>query len=143
MITPHADDIARLLSVDRGAVEANPLAAAQRAAERHGCVVMMKVAQSSIVSPSGEPWLYGGGGLGLATSGPGDVLAGVVAEVFARGMEATTAAARGSICIGKWGDGSPGASDRSASWRAISPTKCPTSCVRSMRAKIGARKTRR
>jgi len=66
VITPHADDIARLLNVDSGAVEANPLAPAQRAAERHGCVVMMKGAQSRIVSPFDEPWLYGGSGVGLA-----------------------------------------------------------------------------
>lgn len=103
MITPHAGEMARLLGIDRSEVEADPLAAAHRAADRLGCVVIMKGAQSWIVAPSGEPWLYGGGGIGLATSGSGDVLAGIVAGLLARGAEATTAAAWGVYLHGQAG----------------------------------------
>lgn len=103
VITPHAGEMARLLDIDRSEVEANPLVAAQRAAETLGCVVIMKGAQSWIVPPSGEPWLYSGGGVGLATSGSGDVLAGIVAGLLARGTEATTAAAWGVYLHGQAG----------------------------------------
>lgn len=103
VITPHAGEMARLLGIDRSEVEANPLAAAHRAADRLGCVVIMKGAQSWIVTPSGEPWLYRGGGVGLATSGSGDVLSGIVAGLLARGAEATTAAAWGVYLHGQAG----------------------------------------
>lgn len=103
VITPHAGEMARLLDIERSAVEADPLAAARRAADRLECVVIMKGARSWIVDPAGEPWLYGGGGVGLATSGSGDVLAGIVAGLLARGAEAATAAAWGVYLHGQAG----------------------------------------
>lgn len=92
VITPHAGEMARLLDIDRAAVEADPFAAACEAAERLGCVVIMKGAQSRIVTPAGEHWLYEGGGVGLATSGSGDALSGILAGLLARGADPTTAA---------------------------------------------------
>ncbi len=92
VITPHAGEMARLLDIERPAVEADPLAAAREAAERLGCVVIMKGAQSRIVTPAGEHWLYEGGGVGLATSGSGDALSGILAGLLARGADPTTAA---------------------------------------------------
>lgn len=38
--------------------------------------MIMKGAQTWAVSPAGDTWLYPGGGVGLATSGSGDALAG-------------------------------------------------------------------
>ena len=43
------------------------------------------------MSPIGT-WIYRGGGVGLATSGSGDVLAGVIAGLAARGASAEEAA---------------------------------------------------
>ncbi|BAU93822.1 carbohydrate kinase [Methylorubrum populi] len=103
VITPHTGEMARLLDIDRGAVEADPLAAALRAAGLLGCVVIMKGAKSWIVDPRGTAWLYEGGGVGLATSGSGDVLAGVVAGLLARGAEPATAAAWGVYLHGQAG----------------------------------------
>ncbi|MBB2961344.1 NAD(P)H-hydrate dehydratase [Methylobacterium sp. R2-1] len=103
VITPHAGEMARLLDIDRSEVETDPLAAARRAADLVGCVVIMKGAKSWIVDPSGRSWLYGGGGVGLATSGSGDVLAGIVAGLLARGAEAATAAAWGVYLHGEAG----------------------------------------
>lgn len=103
VITPHAGEMARLLTVDRSAVEADPLAAARRTADRLGCVVVMKGARTWIVGPSGPIWLYGGGGVGLATSGSGDVLSGLIAGLLARGAEASVAAAWGVYLHGQAG----------------------------------------
>ncbi|MER2251481.1 NAD(P)H-hydrate dehydratase [Methylorubrum podarium] len=103
VITPHAGEMARLLGMDRSAVEADPLAAARRAADLLGCVVIMKGAESWIVDPSGGSWHYGGGGVGLATSGSGDVLSGIVAGLLARGAEAALAAAWGVYLHGQAG----------------------------------------
>ncbi|CAO4185206.1 ADP-dependent (S)-NAD(P)H-hydrate dehydratase [Methylorubrum aminovorans] len=103
VITPHAGEMARLLEIERGAVEADPLAAARRAADLLGCVVIMKGAKSWIVDPGGAAWLYEGGGVGLATSGSGDVLSGIIAGLLARGAEATRAALWGVYLHGQAG----------------------------------------
>ena len=92
VITPHAGEMARLLDIEREAVEADPLAAAREAAGRLGCVVIMKGAQSRMVTPTGEHWLYRGGGVGLATSGSGDALSGILAGLLARGADPASAA---------------------------------------------------
>ncbi|WP_336488797.1 NAD(P)H-hydrate dehydratase [Methylobacterium nigriterrae] len=103
VITPHAGEMAQLLKIERDAVEADPLAAALRAADLLRCVVIMKGAKSWVVNPAGERWLYQGGGVGLATSGSGDALSGVLAGLLARGAEATTAALWGVYVHGEAG----------------------------------------
>jgi hydroxyethylthiazole kinase-like uncharacterized protein yjeF len=92
VITPHAGEMAKLLDRSRDAVEADPLDAALRAADLLRAVVVMKGARTWIVDPQGARWLYEGGGVGLATSGSGDVLAGIVLGLLARGVEPTAAA---------------------------------------------------
>ena len=51
----------------------------------------MKGAASFIVVPDGRSFTYPGGGVGLATSGSGDVLSGIVGGLCARGTDALTA----------------------------------------------------
>ena len=45
----------------------------------------MKGIDSHIVTPSGQVWVYSGGSPGLGVSGSGDVLAGIVGGLLARG----------------------------------------------------------
>ena len=92
VITPHAGEMAGLLDWSREAVEADPVRAARTAAEALAVVVVMKGAKTWIVSPDGPCGFYGGGGIGLATSGSGDVLAGIVAGLLARGADPAQAA---------------------------------------------------
>jgi len=103
VITPHAGEMAQLLEKSREDIEADPLAAAHAAAELLGAFVVMKGAQSWIVGPDGTAWLYEGGGVGLATSGSGDVLAGLVAGLLARGADAMRAALWGVHLHGEAG----------------------------------------
>lgn len=103
LITPHAGEMAQLLDMDRDAVEADPLAAACRAAERLACTVIMKGAETWVVHPAGERWHYSGGGVGLATSGSGDALAGILAGLLARGADVMTAALWGVFLHGEAG----------------------------------------
>ena len=51
----------------------------------------MKGVRSHVVAPDGRAWLYCGGGPGLGISGSGDVLAGIVGGLLARGAEPLTA----------------------------------------------------
>ncbi|WP_244493711.1 NAD(P)H-hydrate dehydratase [Aureimonas sp. AU4] len=85
VLTPHAGEMAAFLGQAREAVEADPAQAGLEAARRTGAVVAMK-GDSTFVCEHGEaPWLCEGGGVGMATSGSGDVLSGVVAGLLARG----------------------------------------------------------
>ncbi|MGU3362181.1 NAD(P)H-hydrate dehydratase [Methylobacterium sp. M6A4_1b] len=103
VLTPHAGEMAQLLGREREAVEADPLDAALCAAEMLRAVVVMKGAESWIVAPGGARWHFAGGGVGLATSGSGDVLAGLVTGILARGADPLTAALWGVYLHGEAG----------------------------------------
>ena len=93
MLTPHAGEMASLLGVDRRDVESDAASTARVAAERFGAVVVLKGAESWIAEPDGALYRYAGGSVGLATSGSGDVLAGIAAGLAARGASVLRAAA--------------------------------------------------
>ncbi|HEU4561039.1 MAG TPA: ADP/ATP-dependent (S)-NAD(P)H-hydrate dehydratase, partial [Longimicrobium sp.] len=78
VITPHAGEMATILGMDREEVERDPLATARRAADELGAVVALKGPETFIASPEEDAYRYAGGSVGLATSGSGDVLAGIV-----------------------------------------------------------------
>lgn len=92
VITPHAGEMAQLLDRSREDVEADPLGAARAASDLLRAVVVMKGAKTHVVDPDGGAWLFEGGGVGLATSGSGDTLAGILAGLLARGASPSQAA---------------------------------------------------
>jgi ADP-dependent NAD(P)H-hydrate dehydratase len=100
---PHAGEMARLLECEAEEVGADPLAAARRAAERFNLVAVMKGENSYIAAPDGRAFRFGGGGVGLATSGSGDTLAGIVGGLAARGTDPVTAAIWGVYLHGAAG----------------------------------------
>ncbi len=104
IITPHAGEMASLLEIDREAVEEDPLAVAREVAERFQMVVALKGGTTHIVDPDGECWFYESGNVGLATSGSGDTLAGVVTGLAARGASPAQAAVWGVYLHGQAGN---------------------------------------
>jgi ADP-dependent NAD(P)H-hydrate dehydratase len=92
VLTPHAGEMASILGVGRDAVEADPIGTGRHAAALLQAVVVMKGARTHVVSPAGDAWSYTGGSVGLATSGSGDVLAGLLAGLLARGAPPVSAA---------------------------------------------------
>lgn len=92
VITPHAGEMAAFLDMAKDDVVADPLDAARQAAARLQAVVAMKGATTNIVSPQGEAWSSDHGNVGLATSGSGDTLAGIIAGLLARGATPIQAA---------------------------------------------------
>lgn len=122
LLTPHAGELARMLDVERSAVEADPLGHATRAAERWGATVLLKGARTLVAYPgsptrvnlTGTPW--------LATAGAGDVLAGLAGSflaagahprdagslaAFVHGVAAVTASAGGPVTAGQVADAVP------------------------------------
>jgi ADP-dependent NAD(P)H-hydrate dehydratase len=95
VITPNGDELSEIFGEDKKEVTARPLEAARRAAAEFRCVVALKGRETFIASPEGRVYVNRAGCVGLATSGSGDVLAGVVAGLVARGAEPFRAAAWG------------------------------------------------
>ena len=95
VLTPHAGEMARMLGVERSAVERSPLEFAQRAARDYDAVVVLKASTSIITHPRGSVWVHKGHTVGLGTSGSGDVLAGLITGLLARGAAPEQAAVWG------------------------------------------------
>ena len=87
VLLPNADELASLLDCRPDAVEQDPVGCGLRAAQLYCSVVLVKGVQSHVVTPDGGCWVYSGGAPGLGVSGSGDVLAGIVGGLLARGAE--------------------------------------------------------
>jgi hydroxyethylthiazole kinase-like uncharacterized protein yjeF len=87
ILLPNAEELAALLDCDEDEAAREPLRCARRAAELYRAVVLAKGVTSHVVTPTGECWAHEGGAPGLGVSGSGDVLAGIVGGLLARGAE--------------------------------------------------------
>lgn len=92
VLTPHIGEMASLLDCQAATIEADRPAAVRLAAEHYGAIVVLKGSTSLIAEPGGRLFAYAGGGVGLATGGSGDVLAGIAAGLAARGASPLEAA---------------------------------------------------
>ena len=103
VLTPHAGEMASLLGVDKHDVERDPGDVARLAAQRFAAVVALKGAETYMAEPDGTLYRYAGGSVGLATSGSGDTLAGIIAGLAARGAPPAHAAVWGAYLHGAAG----------------------------------------
>jgi hydroxyethylthiazole kinase-like uncharacterized protein yjeF len=92
VLTPNPDELAQCLREDRGWVAESPDRAASRLAADTGAVVSVGGEVVWTAAPDGRMWRDDGGSQGLGVSGAGDVRAGLVAGLLARGADAVTAA---------------------------------------------------
>jgi ADP-dependent NAD(P)H-hydrate dehydratase len=104
VITPHAGEMAGLMGIERSEVESDPIRIAHQAAVDLHAIVALRGARTFIISPQEKPSVCRDGNVGLATSGSGDVLAGVIAGLLARGAPAFVAACWGVYLHAKAGD---------------------------------------
>ncbi|HYO92465.1 MAG TPA: NAD(P)H-hydrate dehydratase, partial [Pyrinomonadaceae bacterium] len=95
ILTPHAEEMAGMTGESQDAVERDRKETARRAAEKFRAVVVLKGRETLIASPDGEMYVNRAGNVGLATSGSGDVLSGVITGLAARGSAPAQAAAWG------------------------------------------------
>lgn len=94
VVTPNAEELAEVYG-EEFAERGGALVAARRAAEEFRAVVVLKGRETFVASPGGETFVNRAGSVGLATSGSGDVLAGLIAGLVARGADPARAAAWG------------------------------------------------
>ena len=95
ILTPHAGELAHLTGRSKDQVAAQPAKLAASASRQWNAVVALKGATTFIANPAGSLWRHKGGNVGLAISGSGDVLAGIVAGLASRGASAEQAAVWG------------------------------------------------
>jgi NAD(P)H-hydrate epimerase len=93
ILTPHPGEMARLLDTDTASVQNNRLESAKALAARTGCIVVLKGAGTVIAEPGGHTLISPVSAPNLAVGGTGDVLAGLMAALVARGLEPAHAAA--------------------------------------------------
>jgi hydroxyethylthiazole kinase-like uncharacterized protein yjeF len=96
VLTPHEGELGRLLGRESREIAAHRLASVREAAERFGCVVLLKGADTLVAAPDGSVLVSALGLPSLATAGTGDVLTGVIAAFLAKGMEPQLAAVAGA-----------------------------------------------
>jgi hydroxyethylthiazole kinase-like uncharacterized protein yjeF len=109
VLTPHGGEFARLFPAIAARLAEPAVAgpafsrvdAAREAAQRAGCVVLLKGPDTVIAAPDGRCAIssaaYGREVPWLATAGAGDVLAGFITGLLARGTEPFAAA-----CLAAW-----------------------------------------
>ncbi|HET9028832.1 MAG TPA: NAD(P)H-hydrate dehydratase [Candidatus Aquilonibacter sp.] len=95
VLTPHADELSALIDIDAEEIAADPARYARDTSRRFNAVVTLKGAKTFIAAPDGTLYVNEFGHDGLATSGSGDVLAGVLGGLLARGATALQAAVWG------------------------------------------------
>jgi NAD(P)H-hydrate epimerase len=99
-LTPHAGELGRLLGRDSAAIADARLASVSEAAERSGVAVLLK-GPDTIVAAPGEPLRVVETAVPqLATAGAGDVLAGAVGALCARGLPPALALALAAVAHG-------------------------------------------
>jgi len=85
VVTPHDGEFSRLAGFGPGTYAVRSLAA-------HEGIVVLRKGSPTMISDGGLPVLVTSGGPELATIGTGDVLAGMIAALWARGIQPAEAA---------------------------------------------------
>jgi hydroxyethylthiazole kinase-like uncharacterized protein yjeF len=93
ILTPHAGEFERLFGVAGG----SKVERAREAAAASNAVIVFKGADTVVAAADGRAAIYAASTHWLATAGTGDVLAGVIAAMRARGLDPFDAA-----CAGVW-----------------------------------------
>lgn len=104
VVTANTSELATMLGQDPDETAEHALDGALELARRAGVVVLAGGSAKHIATPDGRAWVIEGGGPGLGVSGSGDVQAGAVAGLLARGEEAARAAVWGGYLHARAGE---------------------------------------
>lgn len=96
VLTPHPGEMSRLTGKSIEEITADPVTCAKEFADRYGCTVVLKGA-NTVTAAAGRSEVYvnAGGNSGLAKGGSGDLLSGIIVSLAAQGMDISDAAAAG------------------------------------------------
>ncbi|MBM4062746.1 MAG: NAD(P)H-hydrate dehydratase [Planctomycetes bacterium] len=103
VLTPHPGEAARLLGTDAASVQRDRAAALRELCARSGAIVVLKGA-GTLVGDGAWAFRNKTGNPGMATGGSGDVLAGLLGALLARGLPPFDAACLAVHVHGRAGD---------------------------------------
>lgn len=104
IFTPHEVEMSRLLKTELSEITENRIGVSYKYAQDNGVTLILKGHHTIVTAEDGTQYINITGNPGLATGGSGDVLAGMVAALAARGLKADVAAAVAVYLHGKSGD---------------------------------------
>jgi ADP-dependent NAD(P)H-hydrate dehydratase / NAD(P)H-hydrate epimerase len=104
VLTPHDGEYALLIGSSPGR---DRVAAARRLVDVSGSTVLLKGPTTIVAAPDGRVRFVVNGDQRLATAGTGDVLAGIIGGLIARGVDAFDAAALGAFVHAEAGNALP------------------------------------
>lgn len=102
ILTPHPGEFSRLTGLPIAQIQQDRLALSRQFASQYDVTVVLKGAKTVIAQPDGTAFINPTGNPGMATGGSGDVLAGIIAALEARGV--ANSAAVGTFLHGMAGD---------------------------------------
>ena len=100
ILTPNEGEMRHIDGRQDGSLRQRALDAAAQT----GCIVALRAPETWVATPDGEVFVHRGGGVGLATSGSGDVAAGIFGGLAAQGASALTAAVWAPYLHGRAGE---------------------------------------
>ena len=96
VLTPHTTEMSEMTGIEEDEIKNDPASAARGAARLFGATVALKGRETFVAAPdAAEVYVNRAGNVGLATSGSGDTLAGLVSGLAARGADPVRAAVWG------------------------------------------------
>ena len=87
VLMPHPGEAAHLLACDTKQIQADRVAAVRQLAQRFGCSVVLKGADSLCATRDGKLSVNNTGNPGMSSPGMGDVLTGMIAAFIAQGLD--------------------------------------------------------
>lgn len=104
ILTPHPGEMARLTGFSVERIQSDRVNIAKSFAKKWGKVIVLKGANTVVVSPGGEVKISPFANPALSTAGTGDVLTGVIAGLSAQGLKSFDAACLGVYIHGLAGE---------------------------------------
>jgi NAD(P)H-hydrate epimerase len=104
VLTPHPKELSRLMGKETKEIQADRVNAALNAAQKFGCVVVLKGSFSIIASPNGDAFINTTGNASMAKAGAGDVLSGIIGGLLAQNVPPFEAAIAGVYIHGRAGE---------------------------------------
>ena len=104
LLTPNTTELAAMLDRPEKDVEQDQYAAIRRLTQATGAVVLSGGEVSYVMTPGDASWSCDAGPTALATAGSGDVKAGAVAGLLARGAAVEQAAVWGAWAHARAGE---------------------------------------
>lgn len=104
ILTPHFGEFSRLIKKDVDKIKQNLISEGKKFSIKHKCILVLKGAPTIIFDASGNCFINPTGNPGMATVGMGDVLTGIIAGLYAKGISPREVAISGVFIHGLAGD---------------------------------------